>query len=578
MSNNSLGYPEAARTGIAEQKPIETIQWKAASKAEEIADSIHTTANDKGKLPEDIAAKSWRNAKSLICQLAKRGANFLHDGGDIYASCGALLIPLDENPNIDELLLGVGLNLTLAEGRTTLKFVQTMARSRANKTSIHRFCANLDGAILVPVQKGTIVVSATGISDKIPEGVIVQPAPSQTPFQYFESATAGFAEFEKLVVQTTATRIPDLAWLIAMNEGAFPFLAREYPTRALTIHSGFTANGKTSGAETFSLLHGFESLTADVSMAALDTKGSNGIVFLDNKETKNITQALEDWFLFASTGGGRERCHRDGKLRPHSSDRPLVVMTSIEGFALSELRNRAAIDIEFALSAEQKKNFGIKDHQTALKKARNAIMSALMHVLAEFKRREMEYTKMDEIPLNFRFGDHYRALCGLLRAYSACANKPAKWADKIIAVWHLHLSEHDTQNEELNFVITRFVGAENRGEGITVLHKDGWELIVLPGAGYFAEWATKRGLEKMVPMPLQRLSTRLAESSNDYVQVIRHSDPWPQTEDIPSLGAWPEAIRLLKRKDSIKPIGFLHRVGSTAEFDDTTIGADQIVQ
>src|SRR6185437_8554828 len=541
------------------------LPWKPANEAESLCDSIHATPDDKGKLPPDLEAVSWRSAKSIIARMENKGTTFLCEDDTVYAKSGENLIPLDEGFRVRQLLLCEGHSFNTAMGRVTLGWVQDQARARAQKTKFHRFCANVNGTILIPVQKGILAVSANGISDKVPEGTIVFPAHEQTPFQYLENVTGAFAEFEKLVVGTTATRITELGWLIAMNEGVFPFLAREYPVRALTIHGGTTSNGKSSGAETFSILHGFEKLTADVSMAALNTKRSAGIIFLDNKETKNISRDLEDWFIFSCTGGGRERCLQNGKLRHQSSERPLVVMTSIEGLSLPELRNRS-FEIEFALSDEQKRMFGLKDHQAAVKKERNAIMSALMHVLAEFKRREAEYTKT-EVPLNCRFGDHYLALCGLLRAYETCSNKPAKWADEIISVWHSNLSDHETQNEDLDHVITRFVRAGNRGEGATVLSKNGWKLIVLPATGDFLEWAMRNGLEKMLPTTaLISLSKRLAECQTDFVKVIRWSDPWPQGEDIPE--AWPEATKLLKKKSFDRPIGFLHRIEPTAKLDD----------
>jgi len=78
---------------------------------------------------------------------------------------------------------------------------------------------------------------------------------------------------------------------------------------------GPTQQGKTSGVQRFTLLHGLGLVKGDYTVGALAGLGDIGLLVLDNKEQANFTQELIDFCLFLATGAERGRSQVDGRLR-----------------------------------------------------------------------------------------------------------------------------------------------------------------------------------------------------------------------------------------------------------------------
>jgi hypothetical protein len=205
---------------------------------------------------------------------------------------------------------------------------------------------------------------------------------------------------------------------------------------------------------------GFGELTGDATPAAIYAIG-DGVVFLDNKETKNQSEFV-DWLLFVATGAERQRADRSGMLRRGSKGRPIVIVTCIEGLSsLTELARRN-VEFEFeALSDEKVVAFSEKENKKAILTNRDKIMSGIALVLRKFLADGELYPCLTP-PVAIRdFGDNWRTLCKLMHAYADVASKPDGWADEIITAWVQALGVNAvTGNEELESLVRRFLDAQ----------------------------------------------------------------------------------------------------------------------
>jgi hypothetical protein len=127
--------------------------------------------------------------------------------------------------------------------------------------------------------------------------------PKDGAFRYVDAdPREGLGLFEELLVETQACQHPEMRWFVAMHEGLFPFVRDLASSRIILLHQGSTQQGKTTGAERFTRLHGLGSVTGNASVAALRNEPDPGLLVLDNKEHVNLTVELIEHLLFLSTG------------------------------------------------------------------------------------------------------------------------------------------------------------------------------------------------------------------------------------------------------------------------------------
>jgi hypothetical protein len=388
--------------------------------------------------------------------LSHNGAKFSReDGGDVYfqlpnkepVQIGKSVVVGSINHGLNALFVDRGFAPDGQVAKLATGFLQQIAyRASSSEASIKvtQFSAvSEDGKRLyVSQSQGMLGISADGIVELSSENIdriLVKPAADQRPFKFRTLASDeiknGLALFEKLIVNTQSTVHKPMRWLVAMHATLFPFIRSAYQDRLILLLRGESGGGKSSGARRFSLLHGWKELWGDATEAALRNAGDVGIIFLDNKEQNNISR-IEDWLLFASTGGETKRATRNGQLRKSSDGRPVVVVTSIEGFAKTETRNRT-VEVEYSLTPAK-----ISEQRAALEKNRqeitanrDLIMSALMYVVQRFLA-ESDSSAQEIVPDRVaRAGDNYVAMCRLLRAYGELAGKDAGWSDRMIKMW-----------------------------------------------------------------------------------------------------------------------------------------------
>ncbi len=239
--------------------------------------------------------------------------------------------------------------------------------------------------------------------------------PLHDPVKWIVSATEnprdGLSHFERLLVNTQACAVPEMRWFVAMHEGLFPYVRDSHLNRLIVVHRGGSQSGKTSGSQRFTKLHGLGSVKGDFSVAALrNMLDILGLLVLDNKEQANFLQPLIDYCLFLATGAEHGRSETDGTLRTSGNDRPVGVITTIEGVVKTELQKRC-VDIEYKVpdGADRLRREPI---ETEISARRHELTSTLVAVLAEYLRLRPKYIPTpNPIP---DFEEHFTTLCYLL--------------------------------------------------------------------------------------------------------------------------------------------------------------------
>jgi len=238
------------------------------------------------------------------------------------------------------------------------------------------------------------------------------------------------------MVETQACKHPEMRWFVAMHEGLFPFVRDVASGRILVLHQGGTQQGKTTGAERFTRLHGLGSVTGNATVAALRNEPDPGLLVLDNKEHVNLTTELIEHLLFLSTGAEPKRSRSDGSMRPSNKTRPVGMITSIEGVFKAELKMRCA-EVKYSLCGRRTGREGI---ERRIVDQRHVINSALVRVLQRFLSIEPMRKKTPN-PFDGNFDVHFAALCNLLRAFAELSGKPQEWAEEMINSWDRYLRQ-----------------------------------------------------------------------------------------------------------------------------------------
>jgi hypothetical protein len=512
-------------------------------------------ANSGQPAHETVEARTYAKAFAFVQRLRKESAKFTRDeSGEVLLHYKGRIISLEPgskdlpNYDLDELLSLDGCPGTeTLDCRVERKWIQLIGRQLSKETTAaHLFSAASKDYehLYIPIADGILLVTKNSV-EKItngekPDGIILESAKGQEPFSFVDEPPAeGLRLFEQLVVKKQTAVVPEMAWLAAMQEMLFVFLRHEYKgERAIVIHVGLSNSGKTGSILLFVWLHGFEEPTTKITPAAiLNTRAQSGISFFDNQEEHNLTDALQDALITMASGGGKKTA-----VSQFGGPRPVVVITTIDSFSKPELLNRS-IPIEHWLDPEAIVGFSALEHQKKLLAERNRIMSALMHVLAEFKRQPVQ---KEAVPTGAgKFSDNYRALCGLLRAYERTAQKPACWADKIIAVWHSKLSNDAgvAVNENLSFVVQSYIEDTvmgNPGRGIRIENgklNDGTHVsgtLHVAGTTALFSWAQGR-YAKLIPTSSSVFGRRLSEVQTPGLRVLREDDVPKDSELYPHL-------------------------------------------
>ena len=267
----------------------------------------------------------------------------------------------------------------------------------------------------------------------------------------------GLAEFERLIVSRMATRTPEMAWFLAMEEVLFTFVREINHDRIIVWHEGPKGSGKTTSARACCYLFGLDA-TGDTTAPSLNRLGDCGLLVMDNKEGLNFTPGFTGFVVYLATGTLSLRAQGDG-YKVRNRHRPVGVITSIEGPDKPEVQDRM-VEVSFNAHERDRSSFDTDAHKLEIRQHRHLIVSALMHVLRRFM--ETAQQRDIQVPASVaRFSNNFRTLVSLLTAYAEVSEKPAGWIEQIVAVWARILEDREEGGDEFSFLIEKFLRAVN---------------------------------------------------------------------------------------------------------------------
>ena len=490
--------------------------------------------------------------RALLRKIKKDGGAFLiDDQGSLHVLLGGQRIPINfdrENHRLAELVLATcGVTTLSVAAQAAIQRLQVEGRRMAGRIRLKRFSAlSEDGKRLyVPVRDGQLLRITAERIVFVPNGSnedrIWLEHPYGEPIQYHPEVDVKRAleVFERLLVETQGCRVPEMRWFVAMHAGLFPYLRESSPARLLPQLIGPTQQGKTSGAQRFTLLHGLGQVKGDYSVAALGNTGDIGLLVMDNKEQANFSQPLIDFCLFLCTGAERGRSTVEGNLRPRELGRPVGMITTIEGVHKAELQSRC-VDVQYGVPGPRLQRSPIEKE---ISDRRHEISSALVHVLQHSMTMESS-PQVGDCPVP-EFEEHYLLLVSLLAAYGDIAGKDPEWWRSQVSVWQSTLMNGEPDENELEYPIRRVLtdGDDPRitSEAINYRGKKGTLYVTECGPLLSMLQGLNLG-ECRLPKTPQGLSRRLHSAKFQAFTLL-------DEESAPE-------ISKLRRKAHTRPVGF----------------------
>jgi hypothetical protein len=396
------------------------------------------------KIPFDVR----QAAENVVLGIAAEGGSFIHIGEKIFILLRGRRVEVSpEFGNHAYAALQIkysGKGTAEFVGKAICQRVAVQGSEQASNIRLAKFSAlSKDKARLyLPTDDGSLLqITCDGVKP-IPNGdnpdSVWLEHPRNDAFKFIPDCNVAqeLARFEQLCVKSQSCS-ESHSWFVAMHEGLLPYIRDFVKARMLVEHLGPSQQGKTSGAQRFTKLHGLGEVLGDVTAAYFrNSCDSLGLAVLDNKEHDDQTREMIQLLLFAATGAQNGRSMQDGSAR-EMKDRPVVALTSIEGVFKRELQKRV-LYIPYGVRLND--NHSDRDHiEDQIAEHRNKLGTALCHVLKRFIGQNCEQVTnrlkaLQATPFP-EFGSYMQVMGRLLFAYEQEAGLRRGWAEPIINNW-----------------------------------------------------------------------------------------------------------------------------------------------
>jgi hypothetical protein len=382
--------------------------------------------NDAGVIPDG----NDYLARKVIT--GEKDARFIRDGDHIFIlPLGKEPIPIDPNSNeyaaFQHRHIGVG--TVEPKGRVVAQRVLIQAMRCADALQFMRFSFADSSQIYVPVEGGKILrIAGTGFGLVINCEGIWLVHPKGNPVRWMPDADPheGLRKLEDLLIQTSAIQAEPMRFVLAANLAFLPYMRHLVPIRPIIEMHGGTGQGKTSAARRYLRQHQLGDVQGDYSLAQVKRDGDVGLIVRDNLETLNLTRFVEDFVIFASTGGewGRVGVGRD-------SSHPVIAATTVEGISRRSEVSRRLLRFEFKRDRDPFPETAILSE---IDKHRALIFRGIAEVLRCLLAQNPElFPKI--IPMG-DFPDYCSLIYQVLVAYEQVSGKPVGFADGIFEFWY----------------------------------------------------------------------------------------------------------------------------------------------
>jgi hypothetical protein len=304
-------------------------------------------AQSKGKSESDSDSKSDLNIQTksptrklereaemfhreFSSKIKEKGRYLVDEEGNYHVLLDGKRVPLNyerDNHALNSLMLRIcRITVHTPAAKPTIARLIDEAHNATGKFKLRKFSAmSKDGKRLyVPFKDLSRLVRITAEEIKVvpngtnEDGLYVEHPdldPESEPLDYVTAdPKSGLDDFERLIVNTQACRVPEMAWFVAMQLGLFPFVRQLYRARFILLHEGPTGSGKTSGGEFLCILHGLAA-TGDTTPASLRRLGDCGLLMMDNKEQQDMSHGFNNSLLYLATGTQSLRCEGEGDVK-----------------------------------------------------------------------------------------------------------------------------------------------------------------------------------------------------------------------------------------------------------------------
>lgn len=478
-------------------------------------------------------------AKSLLSYMKGNGAFFKNIMGILfYARKGGDIIRVDvKDSNFMGFLCALSplLNTAAASGKFVIQHLINSAQILCS-ISKSAFWSILQGKdFFMYGRNGELIHFIDGKYDRIPNainkhGMLLELPHHTQPFNCIGGKFNVGVEllWEKVmsnIAISNENRYLLLCWLLGI---IFRVEIRNKPLMRL---SASTAFGKSTASKLLSiLLYGEEvlhhSASTMASMYSLATEYP--LLLLDNLETRNMTQPLEDFLIVAATGGMKSKRLMDTNIGVMFERIDSLVLTNgIEPFSKHEILNRT-IELPLNIDRFGKAHFHELKVIEDLKANRDLIMFTLMSLMSKRVIPRFISGEVQRIARHFdshskeRFNEYFGVMAIILDSiwpYIPCKGYalPHDLVNYWIASQNVSSRDSDEGTNDILYFLDTYFKRHDRllDFGVPLVHKKGYNILYCTPRDLLSEFRLlAKHLSMKCPWSNERqLGTRLADAS-----------------------------------------------------------------
>lgn len=507
------------------------------------------TNSSMGELPYEATARSTTE-ESLVSRseavwgvLADNGAFFKNEAGDLFYAnekAGVMKVTKEPGPFM-HFLSGINpiYNNATSVGRFVLERIRTSATVAGAMSKTASWSVYHKGILYVSSGKDTLLrikeESCDVIRNAVNEEKILLNLPvlgMEVPSLPEQDCAEGLRLLRELFMDNLPMSEEDRYLFLCWTCGMF---FRDYvKPKPIVRLLAKTATGKSTASKMASLLvYGQEMLNIAASTIAAyyEMSSTYPLVIVDNLETRNMSEILEDFLLIAATGGVKSKrliSADTGMVQYHANC--LVLTNGIEPFNKHEL-----IDRTMELQLDISKYGNAKFHETkvfnGLIAARPKILSAILFLIHKYVLPRVRKGEVGRIMGEFgshgkeRFNEYFALMAIMLDAlwgympvegYKSSRELTAQWLHNQTRALH---RQNEGTDEVLYFLET-YVARYNQvvlqgAQTHVITDKDGAITLKFSTRELLSDFRIlARGLGVRCPWVNDRqLGTRLVDSA-----------------------------------------------------------------
>lgn len=456
-------------------------------------------------LPVDLLTFTPTSAESLHLErpnalfsyMQAKGAFFKNQFGELFYSRkdGNILRVLTSDSQFLGFLCSISplLNTSTSSGRFILQHIINSAQSLCVFSKSASWSILQGNDLFMYGRQGMLVHFNEGKKEFIPNAInkynlLLECPPQALPFDCREDKVhIGMQHLQESFMSNLAVSDEDkylfLCWAVGIF---FRVRLKNKPLFRLAASSAF---GKSTASKMLSMLFYGEDLmhhSASTIASMYSLAAKYPLLIFDNIETRNMTQALEDFFIVAATGGMKSKrmMSTDSSVIFENID-SLVLTNGIEPFNKHEILNRT-LEVNLNIDRYGKRHFHELKVVEELKTQRGSILYALAYIVSKKIIPRFQAGEAQRIARHFdshskeRFNEYFGLMAIILDAvwpYMPLKNYalPKDLVNYWISAQNVTSKVSDEGTNEILYFLDTYVRRRNRliDADVSVIEKDG---------------------------------------------------------------------------------------------------------